>query len=351
MKKITFMLAAVLLTVFSTNAQITLTASDFPGTGTYFINVVDTLCLNVSKGNAGANQTWNLANIGNSYSDTSYWANPATLAGFSYFPTATIGNHSTSGQNTFIKSSSTAFEMLGFYGDGGSGLGTQASVFNPSYKYIQIPSTYQTTYTGTYNFEMKIAYPQPPIDSMKMSFAVNYTTLVDGWGTVTTPIYSNVACLRQKIYTVATISASLHMSGIWVPTGTTSQDTSINYVFLSNTKKNTIADLTVQPSGFVSQASYLKYEGTGTGINESYQNMSKVQLYPNPANDNITINGLAETAVLLVFDVNGKLISNNLLKNSRNTINVSQYAKGLYVYQIYNLKGNLLDNGKLSIVR
>jgi hypothetical protein len=351
MKKINFLFIVFLFVTYFANAQITITQNDFPVTGTYFVEVVDTLCAAVPVGNSGTNQTWNLANIGNSYIDTSYWANPASVSGVSYFPTSTLVNQSSSGDNLFVKLSSTAFEMMGFYGDGGSGFGTQAAVFTPPYKYTQIPSTYQTTYSGTYNFEMKFAYPQPPIDSIKMKFAVNYTTLVDGWGTVTTPIYSNVSCLRQKNYAIATITGSAHASGVWVPTGTPSKDTTINYLWFSNTHKNVLANLEVDPDGKVTQANYLKSEGIGTGINETTQNHIKVEVFPNPASDVINFNGVQQNTVLVIFDSNSKLMTNKLLNTRKNTINVSDYSNGMYFYQILDMKGQTLDNGKFSVVK
>lgn len=351
MKKINSLFIVFLFVTFVSNAQITITQSDIPAAGTYFVEVVDTLCVGVSIGNSGTSQTWNLANIGNVFIDTSYWANPASVAGVSYFPTSTLANLSSGGNNSFVKLGTTAFELLGFYGDGGSGLGTQASVFTPSYKYIQLPSTYSTTYSGTYNFEMKIAYPQPPIDSMKMNFVVNYTTLVDGWGTVTTPIYSNIPCLRQKNYSIATITASLHTSGIWVPTGTASKDTSINYLWFSNSQKNILANIEVAPDGKVTQANYLKSEGIGTGINETTQNHIEVEVFPNPASETINFNGVQQSTVLVIFDSNGKLMSNKLLNTRKNTINISDYSNGMYFYQILDMKGQSIDKGKFTVLK
>jgi len=353
MKKINSLFIVLLFVTLISNAQITITQSDIPAAGTYFVEVVDTLCVGVSIGNSGTSQTWNLANIGNSFIDTSYWANPASLAGASYFPTSTLANHSSSGDNSFVKLSSTAFELLGFYGDGGTGLGTQAAVFTPSEKYIQIPSTYLTTYSGTYNFEMKTPYNQAPLDSMKITFLVNYTTLVDGYGTVTTPIYSNVACLRQKNIAAATMNTFIHntLTG-WLPSGASPvYDTSINYIWLSNTQKNILADIQVIQGGTVIKANYLKSEGILTDINETSYNHIKVEVFPNPASDVININGVQQNTMLVIFDSNGKLMTNKLLNTSKNTLHISDYSNGMYFYQILDMKGQTIDKGKFSVVK
>lgn len=79
-----------------------------------------------------------------------------------------------------------------------------------------------------------------------------------------------------------------------------------------------------------------------------------VYVYPNPANDklSILINGeTGQVAYFEVYDLTGKLIaSKQLTANTINEISTAEIVSGLYFYSI---KANnvLIDSGKLSIIR
>ncbi|HKK38968.1 MAG TPA: T9SS type A sorting domain-containing protein, partial [Cryomorphaceae bacterium] len=60
----------------------------------------------------------------------------------------------------------------------------------------------------------------------------------------------------------------------------------------------------------------------------------KIELYPNPAQDYILIEGLTQAADYQIFDMSGKLVLSGLLNNSR--VNLS-LPKGAY---IIDLKSN-----------
>ncbi|MFZ4413900.1 MAG: T9SS type A sorting domain-containing protein [Bacteroidales bacterium] len=351
MKKFSFFIVAFLLLKIATNAQITVTQSDMPSLNTTFTEVSDTVCVNINIGNAGTSQTWNLANIANSYQLTSSWVPPASRPGAAYFPTATVAVVKPGGQDSYAKISATSAEMLGMHGDFGAPIGVKAGIFSPSMKYFQYPTNYQTSFNGTYVFEIKTAYSQPPIDSMKLSFSINYTSIVDGWGNVTTPAFSNIASLRQKNTSFTTISSYAHSSITgWVSSGTPQKDTSINYIWLSNVQKFTLADVETEWSGHVVKATYLLSTGV-VGIHENSSTKININLFPNPANEMINISGITQNAVLLIFDTNAKLISSKLLKTYNNTLNISDYSNGIYFYQIVDMNGQAIDKGKFSVVK
>jgi hypothetical protein len=67
---------------------------------------------------------------------------------------------------------------------------------------------------------------------------------------------------------------------------------------------------------------------------------NKQWLYPNPANDNITINneGLMASRVT-IYDLQGQIIADHTLNSYKKTIDVQGLPKGMYIVQIKNQQG------------
>ena len=84
----------------------------------------------------------------------------------------------------------------------------------------------------------------------------------------------------------------------------------------------------------------------GTGINEVAE--GEVNVYPNPATTVINIDN-AEGAQVSVFDINGRMISNVESASANQTIDASNFAKGMYIVRIAN--GNNVITKKVSVVR
>ena len=74
----------------------------------------------------------------------------------------------------------------------------------------------------------------------------------------------------------------------------------------------------------------------------------EVNVYPNPATTVINIDN-AEGAQVSVFDINGRMISNVESASANQTIDASNFAKGMYIVRIAN--GNNVITKKISVVR
>jgi hypothetical protein len=73
-------------------------------------------------------------------------------------------------------------------------------------------------------------------------------------------------------------------------------------------------------------------------------------LYPNPATENVTIefSQLYTSATLQLMDISGKTVFRSQLTSNRQTIDISAFPAGTYVYTIFNQKG-LEETGKLVV--
>lgn len=87
------------------------------------------------------------------------------------------------------------------------------------------------------------------------------------------------------------------------------------------------------------------YEGLPTGTGE-YGQPKQILVYPNPAHDLVHFEpGLYRNLELKLFDQNGHLLLTRPL-HSHQTINLSGYPKGLYIYVVQSPTG-FLEKGKL----
>ena len=84
---------------------------------------------------------------------------------------------------------------------------------------------------------------------------------------------------------------------------------------------------------------------TATSISETSINNSEISLFPNPANDKITVNTSKSIAKsdIHVFDLQGKEINGiNIYPDATNFIlDISKLAQGVYIIKINNDKVNL----------
>ncbi|OFY85104.1 MAG: hypothetical protein A3F72_05000 [Bacteroidetes bacterium RIFCSPLOWO2_12_FULL_35_15] len=349
MKKHLLFFSAFVLSLFTANAQITITQSDMPSVGKVFVSANDTVLSGISVGASGTNKFWNFAGLLNNKKDTSAFVSPGSLTGSSNFPTANLAI-SDGDANIFINFNSSSLDLLGVYGDFGPPLGFTALKFTPAQKHITFPSSYLTTFSGTSSYEIKYAAAYPGIDSVKATTSENYTSTMDGWGTITTPAFSNVACLRQYKRTISTNTSYTHMiGGTWVQQGAPTIDTTYDYSWWSNTKKYPLAEIGTNAAGTVTSATYLFIQ-TATGIEEQAEN-DNIAIFPNPASAIITIAGLTETSSLNIFDITGKLIESTYLKNSDTPINISGYENGIYFYEVIDKDKNNISKGKFVVAK
>ena len=80
----------------------------------------------------------------------------------------------------------------------------------------------------------------------------------------------------------------------------------------------------------------LEDEGTATSIDDAKASPKNLEIYPNPAVNEITINTihLARNTRFVISDLNGKTILSGIIKNK--TIAISTIKKGIYLLRVTN---------------
>lgn len=98
----------------------------------------------------------------------------------------------------------------------------------------------------------------------------------------------------------------------------------------------------------------LSFSGLVAGINERNMLINAIKVFPNPATDNITFAAsVANESLSLVeiFDATGRRIDAMAIQNNRHELNVNKYAEGLYMYNAYNDKKELIGIGKFNVTK
>ena len=124
-------------------------------------------------------------------------------------------------------------------------------------------------------------------------------------------------------------------------------DTLVIFVSSSSLKKNK-----AQP-GSTLWLDDFTWGGPFTGINGvKASNVESANVYPNPATNSVTFSFPDNSPkTIIIFDITGKKMESDLVKNTSIILNTGGLAGGLYIYQISDLSGGLLQTGKLSIVK
>lgn len=72
-----------------------------------------------------------------------------------------------------------------------------------------------------------------------------------------------------------------------------------------------------------------------TGIGETFTE-NTLLVYPNPANEMVTIGNLPSGSILNITDITGKVVYNAVIKNEQTTINTTDFVNGVYILQVNN---------------
>ena len=107
---------------------------------------------------------------------------------------------------------------------------------------------------------------------------------------------------------------------------------------------NMIDNASSSSIGDAENLGYTPCATTSTGL--ELNGPDKINIYPNPATDNIYISNLFEKSIIKIYDIQGKLVLENKISN-KEYVNISTLAKG--IYQVKFEGNNLNETRKLII--
>lgn len=177
-----------------------------------------------------------------------------------------------------------------------------------------------------------------------------------------TPIYNSTQTAIEGAYNVtanfsnANIPANLSFfAGVILPTTITAGDTAV--VLTTKTGFQTTPgyagsidatgafDEWTQYDITVALAVFPTITTTTVGINDVLASQTK--LYPNPANDVVTIEFNSNNVVNVnIVNLNGQVVANGIVNNGTTTVNVANLESGIYMYQAVDAMDNVVATNK-----
>ncbi len=360
MKKIYTLLSLAVIGSFSllnrVEAQITITSADMPVVGTTFVTAHDTTSSTLkttTPGAKGASAVWNYSTLTNTYSTSDVFVNPANTPYASSFSGATLADSvfGTIGYN-YLNVSGTAFSIVG---SEQSIQGNMVAIkFNPPITEVKLPAHYGDINSGQSTAVIPaFAYTIVVFDSVKGNVNVTYTDTIDAYGTLTTPLWGGTVynVLRQKHYENDIDSIFVHGTGGWQYFSPASGNTkTFEYRYYTNNLGDLAGTLIMTDSTYTKVKSFQWYNGNPDAVNEISQ-AHYTLAYPNPATSQISFRYSAQNAQnIFVYDMAGRQIGQAEMKSGMATLNTSAFASGIYFYHVTDKSGNVLDNGKFSIL-
>ena len=339
---LTFLLAISCAALY---AQPTVTSSIEPAAGTAVTNIyADSSTM--SPGNAGANQTWDFSGaVASGIVRTDDWINPAGTP----FDTAFVGvsicqkTQDTANNDLYLYLNRTS-AMTDLVGMGFEFAGSSMVMhYTDPLTYRTYPLNYNGTLYDNYDGTASISIGPFTVTNYRYGW---YSYVIDGWGTLITPLATYTDVLRMHIRQYNTDSI-VYAGGI-VPTQVV--HTASTAYFWGTAEPGHVLyqaymgyDTTITDSGS-SVAISASYQGLGSGVPENNAGIvSSLSVYPSPASDKVTVtvnDPVNGDAVLRLYDIQGREIwsaTAGMHAGSpfRQSISLTGLSPGLYTIKVF----------------
>lgn len=330
--------AIIILTGYVSVAQITINRADFGNIGNKYYYASDTTVSEINIGAKGLNASWDFSTVlkADKYDSTEY-VDPINLPG--YPEGSNIATVSSNGEISFLSLTNSDFKLFL----------SESEIPFPLTKNTLTVFKFPLKYLDANQDEIKIDVKNTPsffgindlpsfIDSIRIVLDIKAISLVDGAGSLKTPTQTYESVLRMRLVNNMIITSSFRnsLTSTWstAPQGNTNtSDTS--YSFFGTNSGSEIMSLTIEADGKPSEMKYRIPSFNPTNLNELFANNS-IQVYPNPANENLTIFIEAKSklnANVTLVDLSGKEVK---------TVNASELVSG---NNFINIPTNDLKNG------
>jgi len=305
---------------------------------------------------SGANKTWDFKALKAHSKDSIRFGREFWYPGSSFFPKANMAYVDYGDDSTFnfLSVNDANITFYGGYQD--------PDPFEFEFTVITFPSTYNTSFTSPtmtffpttlpLGFDPDSSGPMPFIDSLRFTPTRNSKSVMDGWGTMKTPL-GDFPSLKQTITNISSASLDMYTGGNWinvppaviallqidVPTADTGYDVSfwtnnarVGYPLVSYSYapgEDSATDITWNMA--TAQSSGLK------SVNTDRNRFS----YPNPVKQELTVLCPVNEATVKIYDMNGQLVLEQSI-NQQTVISLQQFSNGIYLLQLTDKSNGLM---------
>ena len=135
------------------------------------------------------------------------------------------------------------------------------------------------------------------------------------------------------------------VAGFPVNSTTVSDSAWTEYIWVQNTNNLFLMSISLDQNGNVTGGEY--YAGSHITSNEKEtEELIKLIVFPNPANNVINWALNTNQGTIGVFDIKGKEVERVLVKDRKPKMNISSLGAGLYLYIYYDANGNKTATGE-----
>ncbi len=356
MKKLLLTTSAIVAITLFAKAQITVTTADIASPTKVIYQANDTMPT-VSVGSFGTSQTWNMSALNTHSTDTMTFISYAWAPNSNFSTSNLVAKQGWQNAYVYLTNNASGLTVQGSSGsqDFGAGPVTINQINSPSEILMNFPGTYLTAFTNNYMTNTPAFYfgIDPGIgfviDSVRQHSEVKKTVLVDGWGSLTTPLGTyNVLRAEETIVRYDTTDA--YLFGTWNDAILTSADSTTGYSWWANGVGFPLVSIKLDSLSNIKQTQWLQAL-PAVGINEQ-SNATTVLVYPNPAQNqiNFTVES-SKVGAIQVMDITGRMIDYIVVSNDNVAINTSLFANGVYSYALVGKDNVILNRGKFTIAK
>lgn len=373
-------LVFILLTA-SSFAQITVTNATFPRAKDtlWTASVIDPTSVSVPM--AGANMLWNYENVQLGFAQSIAFDNAANGQSAADFPQAELVARDALNSEIYYDVFGNRIDELG-RGGLNFGFGDLPIVVQYAEKPVfrRAPISYNDVFDT--RSATQVDFPADiipdsllgtfslPIDSFRITFDQDITAVVDGWGTINTPI-GGFEVLRERSTLVQNTKLFAKFTGtqtyaeisgfILAALGDLAdffgEQTTISYNFYSNTDKEIIASISQLETGDVISATFKTQNPRLVSTKTLRYTGKEISAYPNPTLGPITfqVGGHGNGKyTLAIYNIVGKQISSDVftVRDGKGfETNIGHLRKGTYIYTIQNENGLKLATKRFMVLK
>ena len=345
-------LASIILTSFSSFSQISITSANMPSAGdTIRYSTVQTAS-GINFKATGENKSWDFSSLKSASQDIYDYKNSTTTPyvlnfGFSALGLKiadSLGSGQMSFKNvyTFFKKSTAKWEAVGIGFQLSAVPLPQAGKHTNTDEIYQFPLNYKDKDSAT--FALKVPLTLAIVNIGNYFQDGNRVNTVDGWGTISTPYKSNVACIRIKSIITETDSLAIAISG-QAPINFAFPNNRVEYKWLCITEKIPMLEVSGTEIGGTFTPTTIRYRDNYRATVKATLNSitsQNISVYPNPAGSSFTLkipNFKKQSFRIFIFDMGGKQIENieyNTNELGLVVINTSKFDSGKYTVVVNN---------------
>jgi Secretion system C-terminal sorting domain len=377
-RKLQFILSTILF-LNSLQAQITVTSASFPAVGDTLRTTFDALPGNIDILSPGGDKVWDFTSLAGINQQTVVRAaNTGTF--FSSFPIADVllGEPGGNTGELYYNKTANVYELLGYVGPDPANFGINILARMvpslPERRAMQFLDVHDPESDIQVTFSADLipgniidSFPLSP-DSIRFLIAIDRLDVVDAWGELSIP-GGTFPVLKEKRFeereTRMEVLVGIGPFAQWfdvtdlIGLDFLGKDTTLTHHFYSNTEKEAIAIVTVDPlTQDAINVTYKSLQNQSTGVN-NYVDRGKADIfaYPNPAVNDVRfdfINLANDTYELKIFNILGvEVFRKRYVINDRLTVkmDLSNMRKGTYLYSLVNSKGKPITTKRLVVMK